>query len=38
MTDSQSLDYTITANPGQMVSIRVYDENDNVATKVVTAK
>ncbi len=38
VTDSQSLDYTITANSGQMVSIRVYDENDNIASKVVTAK
>ncbi len=38
VTDSQSLDFTITANPGQMVSIRVYDENDNVATKVIIAK
>ena len=38
VTDSQSLDYTITANPGQMVSIRVYDENDNVSAKAVVAK
>jgi hypothetical protein len=38
VTDSQSLDYTITASPGQMVSIRVYDENDNVSAKVVLAK
>jgi hypothetical protein len=38
VTDSQSLDYTITANPGQMVSIRAYDENDNVSAKVVVAK
>jgi hypothetical protein len=38
VTDSQSLDYTITASTGQMVSIRVYDENDNVAAKVITAK
>jgi hypothetical protein len=38
VTDSQSLDYTISANPGQMVSIRVYDENDNVSSKVITAK
>ena len=38
VTDSQSLDYTITAGAGQMVSIRVYDENDNVSAKVVVAK
>ena len=38
VTDSQSLDYTITASAGQMVSIRVYDENDNVSAKVVVAK
>ncbi len=38
VTDSQSLDYTVTANPGQLVSIRVYDENDNVAAKAVIAK
>jgi hypothetical protein len=38
VTDSQSLDYTISARSGQMVSIRVYDENDNVAAKVVSAK
>jgi hypothetical protein len=38
VTDSQSLDYTITASPGQMVSIRVYDENDNVSAKTVVAK
>jgi len=38
VTDSQSLDYTIMANPGQMVSIRVYDENDNVSAKTVVAK
>ena len=38
VTDSQSLDYTITARAGQLVSIRVYDENDNVSAKVVTAK
>jgi len=38
VTDSQSLDYTLSANPGQVVSIRVYDENDNVAAKAVVAK
>lgn len=38
VTDSQSLDYTISANAGQLVSIRVYDENDNVAVKSVIAK
>ena len=35
VTDSQSLDYTISASAGQMVGIRVYDENDNVVAKVV---
>jgi sugar lactone lactonase YvrE len=38
VTDSQSLDYSLTAKPGQMVSVRVYDENDNVAAKAVIAK
>ena len=35
VTDSQSLDYTIPAKAGQMVAIRVYDENDNVVAKVI---
>jgi hypothetical protein len=38
VTDSESLDYTIVAKPGQMVSIRVYDENDNIAAKVIRAE
>jgi hypothetical protein len=38
VTDSQELNYTIGAKDGQMISIRVYDENDNVAAKQAVAK
>jgi hypothetical protein len=38
VTDSQMLDYTVTASEGQTISIRVYDENDNVAAKQTVAK
>jgi hypothetical protein len=38
VTDSQELNYTIEAKEGQMISIRVYDENDNVAAKQMVAK
>jgi hypothetical protein len=38
VTDSQSLNYMIQPQEGQLVSIRVYDENDNVAAKQVIAK
>jgi len=38
VTDSQVLSYTIAVKEGQLVSIRVYDENDNVSSKVVVAK
>jgi hypothetical protein len=38
VTDSQVLDYTVAAKEGQMISIRVYDENDNVAAKQTLAK
>jgi len=38
VTDSQMLNYTVAVKEGQMVSIRVYDENDNVAAKQVVAK
>lgn len=38
VTDSQELNYTIGAKEGQMISIRVYDENDNVAAKQIVAK
>lgn len=38
VTDSQLLDYTVSAKEGQLVSVRVFDENDNVAAKVVMAK
>jgi hypothetical protein len=38
VTDSQALNYTVGAKEGQMISIRVYDENDNVAAKQMIAK
>jgi hypothetical protein len=38
VTDSQELHYTIEAKEGQMISIRVYDENDNVAAKQTIAQ
>jgi hypothetical protein len=38
VTDSQALNYTIKAKEGQIVSIRVFDENDNVAAKQTVAK
>ncbi len=33
VTDSQSLDYQVEADNGQLVSIRVFDENDNVIAR-----
>ena len=33
VTDSQVLTYELTAEPGQMVAIRVFDEEDNVVVK-----
>lgn len=33
VTDSQTLNYTLRANPGQIVAVRVFDENDNVVVK-----
>jgi hypothetical protein len=33
VTDSQSLDYRIEAEAGQLVSVRVFDENDNVVAR-----
>jgi hypothetical protein len=33
VTDSQSLDYQVQADNGQLVSVRVFDENDNVAAR-----
>ena len=33
VTDSQSLDYQVEAGKGQLVSVRVFDENDNVAAR-----
>jgi len=38
VTDSQELKYTIKAKEGQIISIRVFDENDNVAAKQTAAK
>ncbi len=38
VTDSQELNYTIKAKEGQVISIRVFDENDNVAAKQAVAK
>jgi hypothetical protein len=38
VTDSQELNYTIEAKEGQTISIRVYDENDNVAAKQTVVK
>jgi hypothetical protein len=36
VTDSQSLDYRIEAAEGQLVSVRVFDEYDNVVVKQLT--
>ncbi len=33
VTDSQSLDYQIQADNGQLVSVRIFDENDNVVAR-----
>jgi hypothetical protein len=33
VTDSQILAYRLKVEPGQMIAIRVFDENDNVAVK-----
>ena len=33
VTDSQSLDYQVQADNGQLVSVRVFDENDNVVAR-----
>lgn len=33
VTDSQSLDYEVKGQPGQMVSVRIFDEYDNVVVK-----
>jgi hypothetical protein len=38
VTDSQELNYTLEAKEGQLISIRVYDENDNVAAKQTAVK
>jgi hypothetical protein len=38
VTDSQALSFTIAAKEGQMISIRTYDEDDNVAAKQMVAK
>ncbi len=33
VTDSQSLDYQVEAGDGQLVSVRIFDENDNVVAR-----
>ena len=33
VTDSQTLDYQVDANAGQLIAIRVFDEDDNVVVK-----
>ena len=36
VTDSQSLDYEVSGESGQLISVRVYDEYDNVVVKQFT--
>jgi hypothetical protein len=38
VTDSQQLDYLLEVESGQLVSIRVFDENDNVAARQLAVK
>ncbi|MBV9303218.1 MAG: hypothetical protein JOY62_01650 [Acidobacteriaceae bacterium] len=33
VTDSQALNYSINAQPGQLIAVRIFDENDNVIVK-----
>jgi hypothetical protein len=33
VTDSQSLDYQLEGNTGQIIAVRVFDEDDNVVVK-----
>ena len=33
VTDSQVLTYELSAKPGEMIAIRVFDEEDNVTVK-----
>jgi sugar lactone lactonase YvrE len=33
VTDSQSLDYEVNGEPGQLIAVRIYDEYDNVVVK-----
>jgi hypothetical protein len=33
VTDSQTLNYVLPAGEGQIVAVRVFDENDNVVVK-----
>jgi hypothetical protein len=33
VTDSQSLQFQITAKPGELLAVRVFDENDNMVVK-----
>ncbi|MFL6353103.1 MAG: hypothetical protein ACJ74Z_14815 [Bryobacteraceae bacterium] len=38
VTDSQTLDYMLPASAGQLVAVRVFDENDNVVVKQFTVQ
>ena len=38
VTDSQSLNYQIEAENGQLVSVRVFDENDNVVARQLSGR
>jgi hypothetical protein len=38
VTDSQVLTYLVPAQPGQMITVRVFDEDDNVAVKQLSTR
>ncbi len=38
VTDSKTLNYSVPAAPGQTVTVRVFDENDNVVVKQLSAR
>jgi len=38
VTDSQSLNYEIQAENGQLVSVRVFDEDDNVVARQLSGR
>ena len=38
VTDSQSLDYAVTGESGQLISVRIFDEYDNVVVKQFSLK